>query len=61
MDQPIELGPWTKRMRCDGATVARLKALLGEEPLRSYLRPRETDGGLAFTLQEAIIAARKPA
>jgi hypothetical protein len=48
-------------MRCDGATVARLKALLGEEPLRSYLRLRETDGGLAFTLQEAIIAARKPA
>jgi ubiquinone/menaquinone biosynthesis C-methylase UbiE len=61
MDQPIEFGLWAKRMRCDGATVARLKALLGEEPLRSYLRPRETDGDLAFTLQEAIIAARKPA
>lgn len=61
MDQPIEFGPWTARMRCDVPTVARLKALLGEEPLRSYLRPREGDAGLAFTLQEAIIVARKPA
>jgi ubiquinone/menaquinone biosynthesis C-methylase UbiE len=61
MDQPIEFGPWTVRMRCDASTVARLEALLAEEPLRSYLRPRESDAGLAFTLQEAIIVARKPA
>jgi ubiquinone/menaquinone biosynthesis C-methylase UbiE len=60
LDQPIEFGPWTARMRCDASTVARLKALLAEEPLRSYLRPRESDAGLAFTLQEAIIVARKP-
>lgn len=60
MDQPIEFAPWTKRMRCDAPTVTRLKDLLGEEPLRSYLRPREGDAGLAFTLQEAIIVARKP-
>ena len=60
MDQPIEFGPWTVRMRCDASTVARLEALLAEEPLRSYLRPRESDAGLAFTLQEAIIVARKP-
>jgi len=61
MDQPIEFDPWTARMRCDPPTVARLKALLGEEPLRSFLKPRESDAGLAFTLQEAIIVARKPA
>lgn len=61
MDQPIEFGPWTVRMRCDASTVARLEALLAEEPLRSYLRPRESGAGLAFTLQEAIIVARKPA
>jgi len=61
MDQPIEFAPWTARMRCDAPTVARLKGLLGEEPLRSFLRPREGDGGLVFTLQEAIIVARKPA
>ena len=35
--------------------------MLGAEPLRSYLRPRDSDKGLIFTLQEAIIVARKPA
>ena len=43
-----------------GSTIARLKAMLGEEPLASLLKPRETDGGVVFTLQEAIIIARKP-
>jgi hypothetical protein len=35
--------------------------MLAEEPLRSYLRPHEADAGPVFTLQEAIIVARKPA
>ncbi len=61
IDQDIEFAPWTARMRCAAPTVARLKELLGEEPLRSFLRPRESDKGLVFTLQEAIIVARKPA
>jgi ubiquinone/menaquinone biosynthesis C-methylase UbiE len=61
LDQTIEFNPWTKRMRCDAPTVARLKSMLREEPLRSYLLPRETDAGPVFTLQEAIIVARKPA
>jgi ubiquinone/menaquinone biosynthesis C-methylase UbiE len=60
IDQRIEFNPWTKRMRCDAPTVARLKSMLGEEPLRSYLHPREADAGTVFTLQEAIIVARKP-
>jgi len=55
MDQDIEFDPWVQRMRCAGSTIARLKAMLGEEPLASLLKPRET-----FTLQEAIIIARKP-
>jgi ubiquinone/menaquinone biosynthesis C-methylase UbiE len=59
MDQTIAFGPWTTRMRCDAPTVARLKSMLGEEPLRSYLRPHEGDAGLVFTLQEAIIVARR--
>jgi ubiquinone/menaquinone biosynthesis C-methylase UbiE len=59
MDQPIEFGPWTKRMRCDAPTVARLKAMLGDEPLRSFLRPRQGEHDLVFTLQEAIIVARR--
>ena len=61
IDQTIEFGPWTKRMRCDAPTVTRLEALLGAEPLRSFLRPRDSDNGRVFTLQEAIIVARKPA
>ncbi|MGZ5863229.1 MAG: class I SAM-dependent methyltransferase [Methyloceanibacter sp.] len=61
MDQDIEFGPWTTRMRCGAPTIARLEAMLGGEPLRSYLRPRESDAGLVFTLQEAIIVARKSA
>jgi ubiquinone/menaquinone biosynthesis C-methylase UbiE len=60
MDQDIPFDPWVTRMRCSGPTVARLKEMLHEEPLRSYLRPRETDDGLAFTLREAILVAQKP-
>ncbi len=61
MDQAIAFAPWVARMRCSAPTVARLEALLYEEPLRSYLRPHVADGALAFTLREAIIIARKPA
>lgn len=60
MDQDISFGPWAARMRCTPATVARLKEMLTDEPLRSFLRPRETADGMAFTLREAIIIARKP-
>lgn len=48
-------------MRCADSTVARLKAMLADEPLASLLGPRETEAGLVFTLQEAIVVARKPA
>jgi ubiquinone/menaquinone biosynthesis C-methylase UbiE len=59
MDQDIAFDPWTARMRCDEPTVARLKRLLSEEPLRSFLRPRDGDQGPLFTLQEAIVMARR--
>jgi ubiquinone/menaquinone biosynthesis C-methylase UbiE len=61
MDQDIEFGPWLTRMRCDDATVARLRTLLHERPLRDLLTPRETETGTVFTLQEGIIVAQKPA
>ncbi len=61
MDQAIAFAPWVARMRCPAPTIARLEALLHEDPLRSYLRPRTEDGGLHFTLREAIIVARKTA
>jgi ubiquinone/menaquinone biosynthesis C-methylase UbiE len=60
MDQDIGFDAWTQRMRCDAATVARLEAMLGQEPLHAFLKPRTTVHGPLFTLQEAIIVARKP-
>ncbi len=60
MDQDIEFGPWTERMRCSEAAKARLIALLDEEPLRGFLRPRKGESGVVFTLKEAIIIAHKP-
>ena len=58
--QDIPFVPWLKRMRCDVDTAEQLEAMLEDEPLRSFLRPREEAGERLFTLQEAIIVARKP-
>jgi hypothetical protein len=60
IDQDIEFVAWTQRMRCTAAVTAQLEARLAEEPLRDFLKPRRDERGLVFTLQEAIIAARKP-
>jgi hypothetical protein len=59
MDQDIAFKPWTERMRCDDATVTRLKSMLDAPPLKSYLRPRMVGEDFMFTLQEAIIVARR--
>jgi ubiquinone/menaquinone biosynthesis C-methylase UbiE len=61
MDQDIAFEPWVARMRCTRSTAARLKEMLGAEPLRTLLRLRETEDGLTFTLREAIVLAKKPA
>jgi ubiquinone/menaquinone biosynthesis C-methylase UbiE len=60
IDQDIEFAPWVERMRCSEQTATRLKQLLGEPPLRDLLKPRETDAGFVFTLQEGIILGEKP-
>jgi len=60
LDQDIAFGSWVERMRCDARTVERLKQLLDDGALRNFLRPRLNEEGLVFTLQEAIIVARKP-
>jgi ubiquinone/menaquinone biosynthesis C-methylase UbiE len=60
MDQDIAFTPWTQRMRCDVATVAKLKTMLAEPRLNAFLRPRTNHDGLMFTLQEAIVVATKP-
>jgi ubiquinone/menaquinone biosynthesis C-methylase UbiE len=61
MDQDIAFKAWTERMRCDAETVERLEHLLDNDLLRTFLRPRDEAGERIFTLQEAIIVARKPA
>lgn len=60
MDQHIAFAPWTERMRCDAQTVRRLEAMLRDEPLYTFLKPRVSEDGPTFTLQEAIIVAHKP-
>jgi SAM-dependent methyltransferase len=60
MDQDIAFKAWTERMRCDPETVERLEHLLDNDLLRTFLRPRDEAGERIFTLQEAIIVARKP-
>ena len=60
LDQDIAFMPWTERMRCSPETVERLHHLLDNDLLRGFLRPRVEAGELVFTLQEAIIVARKP-
>jgi ubiquinone/menaquinone biosynthesis C-methylase UbiE len=60
LDQDIEFAPWVERMRCNEQTVARLRHLLSDLPLSDLLKPRETDSGLVFTLQEGIIVGEKP-
>jgi ubiquinone/menaquinone biosynthesis C-methylase UbiE len=60
LDQDIAFKPWTQRMRCSPETVERLRHLLDNDLLRAFLRPREEAGEGVFTLQEAIIVARKP-
>lgn len=61
MDQEIAFDPWIARMRCADATAARLMEMLDSEPLKTLLRPRETEEGVTFSLREGIILARKPA
>lgn len=50
--------PWVERMRCDEPTVRQLEQILRDTPaLTAFLRPREIDGVLHFTLQEFIVVA----
>jgi SAM-dependent methyltransferase len=61
LPKDMELAPWAARMDADAATVARLRAMLqeGAPALKAFLRPRADAGALWFTLDEAIVIARK--
>jgi ubiquinone/menaquinone biosynthesis C-methylase UbiE len=63
LPKDMEFQPWAERLGSDPATIERLRAMLrdGTPALRAFLKPRHEDGGLWFTLDEAILIARKPA
>jgi ubiquinone/menaquinone biosynthesis C-methylase UbiE len=62
LPKAMEFDPWAERMGCDAATNARLRAMLsGANPaLKAFLRPQTEDRKLWFTLDEAIVIAKKP-
>ena len=63
LGKDMEFQPWAERLGADGATIAQLRTMLAEgtPALRAFLRPRQEAGHLWFTLDEAILIARKPA
>jgi ubiquinone/menaquinone biosynthesis C-methylase UbiE len=62
LPKDMEFAPWVERMGTDAATVERLRSMLteGTAALQAFLKPRLDDGKLWFTLDEAIVIARKP-
>jgi len=62
LPKDMAFDPWIERMAVDGATVARLRAMLeeGTPALKAFLKPRLEEGALWFTLDEAILIASKP-
>jgi ubiquinone/menaquinone biosynthesis C-methylase UbiE len=62
LGKDMEFQPWAERLGADAATIERLRAMLtdGAPALQAFLNPRLADGKLWFTLDEAIVIARKP-
>jgi hypothetical protein len=54
--------PRTTAVRQSGGGLRRLRLneMLHSQPLRDFLRPRDTGFGLVFTLKEGIVVGRKP-
>jgi ubiquinone/menaquinone biosynthesis C-methylase UbiE len=61
LGKDMEFQPWAERMGTDAATIERLRSMLtaGAPALQAFLRPHQRDGNLWFTVDEAIIIARK--
>ncbi len=62
LPKDMEFDPWAERMGTDRATIARLRTMLteGSPALKAFLKPRLEEGRLWFSLDEAIVIARKP-
>jgi ubiquinone/menaquinone biosynthesis C-methylase UbiE len=64
LPKDMEFQPWAERLGSDARTIERLRAMLaeGSPALKAFLKPRVDEAGkLWFTLDEAIVIARKPA
>ncbi|MCB1547331.1 MAG: methyltransferase domain-containing protein [Hyphomicrobiaceae bacterium] len=63
LPKDMDFQPWAERLGADAPTIDRLRKLLTEAPaaVTAFLRPREEEGELWFTLDEAIVISRKPA
>jgi ubiquinone/menaquinone biosynthesis C-methylase UbiE len=62
LPKDMEFQPWAERLGSDAPTIERLRTMLmqGSAALKAFLRPRVDDAGsLWFTLDEAIVVARK--
>lgn len=62
MGKDMEFQPWAERLGADAPTITRLQSMLagGAPALQAFLKPRLEEGKLWFTLDEAILIARKP-
>jgi ubiquinone/menaquinone biosynthesis C-methylase UbiE len=61
LPKDMEFQSWAERMGCTTATIAELRGMLtGASPaLAAFLKPRPEGDNIVFTLDEAIIIARK--
>jgi ubiquinone/menaquinone biosynthesis C-methylase UbiE len=62
LPKDMEFQPWAERLGADLASIDRLRAMLldGTPALKAFLKPRQEQEKLWFTLDEAIVIARKP-
>jgi ubiquinone/menaquinone biosynthesis C-methylase UbiE len=62
LPKDMDFDPWVTRMGNDRPTGERLRSMLtdGAPALKAFLKPRLEEGRLWFTLDEAIVIARKP-
>lgn len=61
LGKDMEFQPWAERLGADAQTIAGLRDMLtqGSPALKAFLKPHEGGGGLWFTLDEALVIARK--
>jgi hypothetical protein len=63
LPKDMDFQPWAERMGTDAAAVEQLRTMLleGTPALKAFLKPRREEDRLWFTLDEAILIARRPA